>query len=286
MTNLRVGSGASSDGRRWRVDTYRLKSLASPLELTLVPESLVAGRVLEADGTPAGGVKVEAPGSATRSSESKVDEYGRFELHGLGSETYQVTVRRESTGGLLVASELVTAPNVVLQIQLPRRHTIRGRVEGRDLASPHVSAYTDPAFHGECVSRVQVGPDGTWVLDVPEDRAYALLARSYRGLLATGKEVRPGQEVVLKLEEGKTISGSVIDLAGRPVADVYVQLLQAGLLQWGSTSTTRDGVFEFKGLLPGSYRLRFRVDTYVETLSTPVEAGTQDVTWVFREGAR
>ena len=58
-----------------------------------------------------------------------------------------------------------------------------------------------------------------------------------------------------QLELGATISGTVVDDAGQPIANLQVNLYDAacGSNGQGSSSTDANGVYTIRGLLPGSY---------------------------------
>ena len=67
--------------------------------------------------------------------------------------------------------------------------------------------------------------------------------------------------------DGSTLGGSVVQLTtGRPVNGVTVEIFTSGSLTTpiSSTATGADGLFEFGGLDPGAYKLRFRGAGYAE----------------------
>lgn len=86
-----------------------------------------------------------------------------------------------------------------------------------------------------------------------------------RKILQTKVTVRAGKQAEFKLvsenesrRSGLTHVDGFVAIAGKPVAHGFVELMELGGAPRMQFASVRDGVFEFRGLQPGSYRVRVR----------------------------
>ena len=282
----------------------------------------IAGRVLRDDGTPvAAAVRValpSGPGEASRrrdmdATRTRSAEDGTFTLHGLPEGLY--TVSAEQGGGYAPAevrgvpagtSDLV----VVLAIGAP----VSGRVVGADGLAPgggfvfwvppgeEVRWYTarermaleDEAVDSKCAG---VEADGSFRTEgLARGTLVDLVAVGFPGSVPTRlRGVAAGtQEVLLRLDEGRLLSGIVVDPAGAPVGagvPVYADRegearpFAAGIAALALTDT--DGRFVLRGLLEGGFRLAAGGGDSPwrpTTLEGTVAAGTTDLRVVVQPG--
>jgi len=102
------------------------------------------------------------------------------------------------------------------------------------------------------------------------------------------REVRDSAGLHIVLERSATISGTVSDGDGSPVAEALVEIAGTGLWPSRTTPSGADGSYRFDGLPGGLYALRGATETQVALLETPAEvdpgAGTR-VDLVLQQGA-
>jgi uncharacterized GH25 family protein len=95
----------------------------------------------------------------------------------------------------------------------------------------------------------------------------------------------PGQELVIEIARGQPIAGVVVDAEGRPLSNVQVraQGMSIKTPQSATTSTARDGVFQFACLREGPYELTTSSTGHGEAKSPPVLTGDLDVKLVLAQ---
>ncbi len=186
---------------------------------------------------------------------TRTDEAGRFHFPMAREGSFSVFVRspgwrshrREVEAGTSI--EVVLEPSAVLS----------GRVET-------MAGLTIPKFEVE-VSPVDGGPaiadqsedssaDGGFRFDL-KDGPYHLRVSSEQHATAWQLVTAPSF-VVVRLSEGGTVTGQVLDVDGKPVAKAMIRCFPVGELPWktvdrkGSSSAV-DGSFTISGLSPGDW---------------------------------
>ncbi len=152
LTLISVGEGLAE--AQWRNEG---KTFDQPIQLTIRPESLVTGRVLEPNGSPAAGVQVVARLSPPpekhmfylSSFRAKTDEDGTFALHGLPQIPFVLKAHDSKNlwtfrpiEKLLVEPE--KDPHLTLRMQTGKR--VSGRVldpDGKPVEGAAISAVAD-----------------------------------------------------------------------------------------------------------------------------------------------
>ncbi len=263
------------------------------LELVVVPESVLQGRVVEA-GTeqPVAGARVRAGPMAGYTSEERdasvaTDAEGRFRIARLEPGRYKPRVTTRHGWGVATESVLLGLAETSgeITIVVSPAHTVSGRVvfpNGEVCRVPSVivkNKVTDVERRGEGE------PDGTV-------RITALLAGNYRvavscpdgleeasypDLTLAGEDI---QGVEWKVVRGFRVSGAVVDATGAKVAFATVSAREKrtptaahassvparSMPHWVTATTDASGAFVLRGLLSATYGL----EVYREG-ATPLE---------------
>jgi RNA polymerase sigma factor (sigma-70 family) len=245
------------------------------MEIVLRSAGEIAGRVLAPDGRALGGCVVVAYSETgdryTPSASSKDD--GTFVVRGLSSGTYRLEVRppeADRTGYVTQGAQLraAKATGVAVgardvEIRLTGGLSIRGVLldaAGKPLADAWIRADVRPG------QDVEPGED-TWFLG-PGARTDAAGRFTISGLataryrlvhvpdpqnVVVARPLKGGDEVVagatnVRVVAGNlaTISGTVVDEDGKPVADAGVDLIAVGGGPAASSRTGADGVFTIR----------------------------------------
>ena len=270
------------------------------VELVLQPARHVRGMVQDADGRPATDLQVTLTHTSSPVGEDGfkrrlvidervvTDAQGRFAFTDLPAVTLQVSVDDRSH---LPWSRTLLPGDDDVEVRLDRGGLVRGLVcddEGRPLEGATVRAprvlprVTDAQGHFEMSG---LDPDLTHVLHVLAD-GHALQVRTL------AFDHGPVAETVFVLPHGHSISGRVLDTAGRAVRRHRVTLRGERTIgsgyRWSwehlagidRMDTDADGHFRFDGLNPGLYQLQFTDD--LGRVSVTVPAGVMDASLRFR----
>lgn len=232
----------------------------------------ISGVVLDADGKPAEDIDVNAQGEDMNSSIAQLGAEGRFELKGLGPQAYTLTVTRRNTGVSLGAPVRVEAPATNVRLNLAARAKIHGRIEAQRTQGFSVWVMPSSADDVPPVATGRIGADSTFTLDVPGDGSYTVrVFKMDDDRFAQVKEVRPGADLLVKLETGLSIEGVVEDGSGKTLAGVWIGASAPG---WSTSAQSgTDGTFRVRGLPRGKYTLTLSwVDTMYK-VPEPEEAG-------------
>jgi hypothetical protein len=95
---------------------------------------------------------------------------------------------------------------------------------------------------------------------------YVVYARDAAGNRSLGSRALSTKTVAVSTSSTGTIAGVVYDSAGKPLANVVVQLTGNGLTR--STKTSTSGVYKFTSLPPGTYTLSITSPTSAATGNT------------------
>jgi protocatechuate 3,4-dioxygenase beta subunit len=241
------------------------------------------------------------PGGTARGAD-QAEKDGTFLLAGLKPGRYDVSVQAQAGGR---ASQEVTATlgrEERVRVELPPAGTIDGIVEDeahRPVADIRVVA----SGPGRAVARSL--DDGTFSLTGLPSGQYEVRAIERPRLRAAEGRDEPSPvavtvtapdraRVTLTIKSrGGTIEGRVIDSAGRPVTDAFLEYARSGgagvpRYGWGGRApilTDTDGRFTIDGLGEGDYDLRAQRKGGGEANATQVKTGTRDVALRLAEGA-
>ncbi len=250
------------------------------VEITLTPESVIAGRVVLA-GTDegvadvmveVGAIGTELSGVPTR---ARTDAGGRFRFAQLTPGRYKPHAKTDHLQGEARESVLLgvgeTSDDVV--IELHDAPMVEGRVlfadAKRGCASGGVTLGDElDSTLGEELDasgrvRFPAVPPGDYAVSVY--CADGIASLSYPVVSVRAQDVTGLEWFV---EPGGSIAGRVESSAGEPVAGWQVHIDPAsppgtGRITSGNVLTGEDGAFELGGLLPGDYRVSARGDGYV-----------------------
>ncbi|HKE00742.1 MAG TPA: carboxypeptidase regulatory-like domain-containing protein, partial [Planctomycetota bacterium] len=280
---------AEADGAVYsRLESFDLspKRVADGYVLVLDEAASIEGALLDADGRPiAGGTlalrESRRAGAAFRLRGWRFresDRDGRFAFPALGRGRYSVYAAATSCGPASeVQVELSAGAMKRIEIRLPAEQSLAGRVvdeKGAAVADVLVGAEPGPDCEfapapgyglartdgaGAFVLRgLGAGPH---YLQVAVENRFTRLPRPD---MVTAPVPWPADAppLVLVLEEGRHVSGRVVDSSGAPIADALVQA-EAAMKDWNdpramterrqSVKTASDGTFRVTGLGSGPF---------------------------------
>jgi hypothetical protein len=171
-------------------------------------------------------------------------------------------------------------PVAGVRVEIERFHARCGaksdRLESEDSWSRPIAAVT--------------GPDGRFafpLLEAAPTRVRAAGPRPFLPAPARLVEVRPGRaaEVEIVLEEGRSISGTVVEAGGAPIRGAHVGASRGEEGTPGSSSestfTDQAGFYRIDRLAPGLYRVSAWAEGFLAKERLDVEAGSTGVDFVF-----
>jgi protocatechuate 3,4-dioxygenase beta subunit len=254
----------------------------SEIELVLEPTTAVSGRVVAADGSPAG------RGHATLEREGDshgvvVDELGRFEIVGLEEGTYRLLAEVPGVGRGAHPEPVevrLGQPVEGLVVRLAEGARVVGRVTGvaaTDLAQVELSAFLESGGFNQ---RGLVRADGSF-----EIRG---LAAGRHTLQAWVRSTGQAERATFEVEEGALLDGIELDFSGSTLivtASVLGQTLDerpllvgGGSGKMGTGRRLGAGRFAFAGLEPGLYDVSIPASAAGPRHSRRLEvAGDQEV---------
>ncbi len=237
-------------------------------DVELTPEALVTGVVLGPGDRPAAGALVTARPSerilfAPQKWSAVADGDGHFSLGGLAPGRYLLAARDagQRTSDEVEAVAVVGGGEEVT-LHLVQMVTVRGTIveDGKPVAGARVVHRTGqflragPSFapYAHAVSQ----SDGSFVLDAVPPGEFSIAVDEYEVLEpASATAVLPETEVLVKVASKASVAGRVTS-AGNPVAGATLRMIGTDR-SWGGWARTKpDGVFELRGVEPGSYEIR------------------------------
>jgi protocatechuate 3,4-dioxygenase beta subunit len=300
--DLCITDARDAEGAPLRLRTHAVTIPGNPqgeLVFGLLPGARVAGVVTDEADSPVPGVRVLVRSPTVAPLAPEVDsavtnEAGRFEVVTLPPGDLEVSVHPDEW--LQVAP--VRAPDGVseVRVRVRRGRTIRVRVLG-PTAEPVAGATVvakgswmekpwlrNAATDDEGRARLTgVSPAGDVHVEVDARSARpSLPAATVRG------DAPEGQEVIVRLERGARILGSVVDEAGNAVSVAAVEAVglveEAGRTDSvGLTGPTNQ--FVLGPLRAGAYRLTARAAGYAGSVPIEVTAPAEGVRVVLRRAA-
>lgn len=259
----------------------------APIEIILMPGSVLVGRVVEAGtGEPVAGATVKPGASLTMGGSGfrgpvSSDDEGRFRLDRLAPGRYKPIAQAPGGHGEARESVLLglgqTSSEVVIELH-PARN-VAGRVlmaPGQEPCPEGSVGLLDPARSSS--SDAPIAADG-WV------RFEGMLPGSYQAFVMCmdrGMQVNPApvvvgdadrEDLVWTVQTGLTLRGQVVDRERRPVrASVFANPIDAAMPRPGSmASSEEDGRFVLRGLLPGKHQVMVDAPDHVRPEPVEVE---------------
>ena len=238
----------------------RLTPDREPVILRLRPASRIGVRVVDGHShAPVAGAQVELRGLLSRAGTTGVDGVAR--LTNIAPGDYQVVATADGYAKQFAYAH-VTGGSAAQQVELAlvRGAPLSGSVLGPD-GQPVGGAVVTCDGASDWVRRSDPRRDGVTTDDAGRFTLDALPAGSFRlraahepdapgvseVLTLDGKTPRTG--VVVRLAEGVTVRGNVVDLHGAPVAAAQVQVIAgSAAARPRQTYTDESGRFELRGL--------------------------------------
>lgn len=251
--------------------TVELESSAE-VRIELLAAVSISGRVVEkGTRTPLGKTRVAAVSVARdnreRSQYAVARDDGSFVIDHLLPGEYQLILNDYQDGpreSVTVAKSDVTD----MTLEAPVRGSIAGvvRHDGRPVEGVDV---------GVANRRAVTAHDGTFLIERVPDGAHELTADSLRrGAFASRRvEMRDAQRItgmMLDLDVSASVSGTVVDQHGAPVAGAFVRFSAVDSMKRGVGTTTDNGAFTTRAMYGGT-EYRYEVHDVSDTVFPPAE---------------
>jgi protocatechuate 3,4-dioxygenase beta subunit len=281
LTGLTPGAIALSarvdaDGRQSPEPTEVLLGIGEQVtgvELWVEAAPYLAGRVVDADGRPIADANVMAMGGTSGES-TQTDPDGRFRVLGLDPGAYQVFASHPRYASAPPRRiELADRSVTDLELRLTASPRVVGRVEPPTEAAITVDPDRDPAgFEPTMWTAIdqRSRPDGSFEVTPITAGAHTIAAKATDGRRGQATVVVPAQgdaTVVIRLEDGGSIAGTVRDQQGQAVVGAAVIIRKTSgavvrrmIVNGVETSadraiTDRAGAYLMRGLEAGRYEL-------------------------------
>ncbi len=273
-------------------------------ELRLSPESVLAGRVIDVDGTAVADAEVTPGGEDVwGDARTLTDAEGRFRLTRLEPGRYK-PIARHARGVGQVGNSVrlgVGETREGLAITVHPAASVRGRVviAGEPPTPCDLASVSLQGEHAGNAGDAATTADGE--VEIP-----GLLPDTYRvQVRCEGKLARPKYEPIVladadseghvwKVDAGAALRGRVQDASGAAVPGASLWAAPADNAGRGqqafaaAVSDPSDGSFELAGLLPGRYDVHVSAEGFVESVPPPQatipEAGDGDITLTLQRG--
>jgi RNA polymerase sigma factor (sigma-70 family) len=234
----------------------------------------IRGRLTNEDGSPwtEGGRLFIRPSGVHDEGETVsvyAEDWGYFRSPALRTgRTYEVVANRWDFKGTRGArAEGVVPGTTDLVLVLPRGREIPGRVLGPDGNPVGAGVAVRAWFAGEDPDKVGIAgvaktaADGTFAIAGLEDRAYTIAAGGEGGAFAPAvapTPVRSGDPAVeIRVTEGATLEGRLVDDAGKPIKADLLYARQPGPVPTRAEARPgEDGRFHLFGFAAGKVGLR------------------------------
>jgi uncharacterized GH25 family protein len=276
-----------------------------PLTLQLARGGTLVGRVVDPDGTPVAGAKLEATIDALvfgqggfEVRDGSTDDRGQFSLAAVYAGEVELAVARDGFLEKRLDAQSIDGQTTELgDIVLGRGESVAGVVlwpDGAPVENVEVEASFDPAaLGGMSAFNAMQGASGEDETDASgrfEIRGlgkgpFALSAKAKPAngegpeLRARMSGIKPGTlDVVLRLQAPLSVAGRVVDTAGAPIANCAVVAHEdvGGIIPGlggrdEGTRSNADGTFEVVGLAPGKWSLDADAEGYTRCEPVDVE---------------
>jgi protocatechuate 3,4-dioxygenase beta subunit len=243
------------------------------IDVTLVPATHVAGRVVQKDGTPAAGVKVTIDTSSVTTGGD-----GSFRIENVLTGEHAITF-----GDDFPRRQSVRAPADDVKLVLPALRTVRGRVVDAANGAP-VGTFSlsgnDPAPYSQeegLHAKAFESTAGEFTFELPETES-SLVAMAEGYLPAEIRLTASTDPLVLRLSHGRSVRGRVTDEGGQPLGGVRVtdsdhsfhfggEVEEDSEDGKGLVHSAADGSFEMSGLVVDhDAQLEFRKSGFVRLM--------------------
>ena len=267
------------------------------LEIVLTPSRPLRGIVAGPDGARLADIRIETRWSPIGQSIVHSDASGAFQVD-LPEDASEITVRASGPGWAVLRERVSNkVRDEELELKLARVGALHGRVIDEaeaPIARARVALFEQSRQRIARVAPWQLDPifetetdaDGSFSLEVDpgqaRDSRYRVVAWTEQHQPTTSRSLQFAQrgenapaalaeELVLKLEEGLQVTGTVSTADGQPAAGARVHLRRDGSsergggLSAGLTAASGDlvaavtasprGTFVFQGIAPGDYHL-------------------------------
>jgi len=259
----------------WDEVTVATGSPVTNLEVVVTPGSQLAGRIVDSeDGQPIAGAIVSATDDEGAFYDTQSGSDGRYILSGLPSGMLYVDVLAERfISPLTQQVTLETGQTTPLSFALSPGGTITGRITASG-GSPVSGATVEAIPTTGTESREAVsGSDGTYEIPGLVAGTYKVVASATgygsavrEDVVAWEKAVTSGVDIILA--SSGQITGAVTDTStAKAIEGVSVTIETPGVNDELSR-TDKDGKFALTGVPPGSHKLHFTADGYVDEAVT------------------
>lgn len=238
------------------------------LEVELVREAVVHGRIVDAAGAPVEGAGVHSGErydelTSCRTS-SRAD--GSYRLEGLPGGTRTVRVESSKHGRDERALALRRGAAVEWNVVLKANASTSGRVvdaDGKPVAGWAVKA-VDGAKPGLWLRETQTDADGRFVLQNWPDAANAVEVREHRSILVDYAALETGvtagrDDLVIVVPRdalrSASVTGRIVDERGEPLVDAQVSVSSKRMGFGVGVKSLDAGRFRSNLLRPGAYRI-------------------------------
>jgi len=244
------------------------------------PSQIIRGRVLDPKGSPVRDALVEQEGAISKNGTSFGDG-GWIDLIAVTNDRgdFEIAYSKPLVAAIVQISPRAMAPKLSTissgtdrkVITVTEGATVRGRLvrNGEAVAQAEIGLSTHSQIAGETLPEVRIGTgdDGRFALTgIPPGRVWYLYAKmdslASRGLVADIVECATksdGQDLKLgdiSVRPAYTLRGKVVLSDGKPIPpDMRINLFSDRVPDSQSLTLASTGVFEFKGLGRGVYRL-------------------------------
>jgi protocatechuate 3,4-dioxygenase beta subunit len=258
-----------------------LKPGENSLELTLRAEEKLTGRVVDAKGAGVGLARVEVFDGEVALSTAYADDDGAYSVSVEQPGRYRLIAEQSLVGkGEATSAAPGTPTTIVLQPGAAVEAEVFD-VDGAPLEADLVLrqelsmvGVLEQIPGTRVVRRAGLAP-GKYLLTLSEDGRLPIK----QALELRSDETR---RLTIRLQEGATVRGRVVNTEGQPVAEVNVFATDLD----GSATTGDDGHFEFKGLPPGPVELYGFTRTGAPVAEVKVTAPARDVVLTVKQGRR
>ena len=215
--------------------------------------------------------KLDDDGNEVEMSPAQSGPDGRFTTNGLSAGTYNLYFFDESSDrknyrqsasalGIVVTTKNVTNVNALL----PAASVIAGTVKNEVRKALGDVTVQLTSVYGENIKSVQTDKNGQYQIPKVTPGKYVLKfsSNAYRVLYTSQFDANADQLATQDavLVGGSGISGRVVLAGGGGIEGLQVSLFSSagsGLVPLSSTLTQADGTYEFGGLIPDSYRIKY-----------------------------
>lgn len=280
------------------------------LEIVLAPARPIHGIVVGPDGARIPGVRVEAQWKPIGTLATETDAAGSFQLD-LPEEATEIVLRLSAEGWAVLRKRVSgNQRDLEIELQLAPVEALRGKVidtqeapiAGARIAlfeqSRHRLARVAP-WQLDALIETESGPDGSFELPfdpgLAQDSRFRVIAWTDTHQPSSSRSIQFAQrgdlapaalakEIVLTLESGFQVTGSVQTADGQRAAGARVHLrrdgsagsgngLSAGLAAASgdivrAVTANKEGNFVFLGVSPGDYHLEAMLDGHSPAVGT------------------